>query len=157
MVNVMSKMKPGKSSSGLIRLEHIFLGSDKLIFHLHLLFNSMLQHGVVVSDFLRGTISPIIKDSQGDISDCSNYRGITLGDLFSKLFEIAVDVKISPLLISDHSQFGFKKRTSTTHALHVLRSTTDYFTSRGSRVFVSFLDSSKAFDRISHYGLFLNG
>ena len=31
----------------------------------------------------------------------------------------------------------------------------DYFTERGSNVFVSFLDCSKAFDRISHYGLFL--
>ena len=29
-----------------------------------------------------------------------------------------------------------------------------YFTNRGSKVYVAFLDATKAFDRISHYGLF---
>ena len=31
----------------------------------------------------------------------------------------------------------------------------NYFTSRGSDVFVSFMDFSKVFDQISHFGLFL--
>ena len=35
-----------------------------------------------------------------------------------------------------------------------LKSTTDYFNDRGSDVYVAFLDCSKAFDRISHYGMF---
>ena len=86
----------------------------------HLLFNSMIQHGILVTDFLKGTITPIVKDSQGDLSKCSNYRGITLGGLISKLMEIAIDEKVSPLLQSDSLQFGFKKRTSTSHALYVL-------------------------------------
>ena len=154
MLNVLAELKTGKSSAGSIRPEHVLHGSVKLAFHLHLLFNAMIQHGVVVSDFLKGTITPIVEDTQGDISDCNNYCGITLGGLFSKLFELAIDKKISPYLSSDWLQFGFKKRTSTSHALFVLRNTIDHFTSRGSDVFVSYLDCSKAFDRISHYGLF---
>ena len=56
---------------------------------------------------------------------------------------------------TDDQQFGFKKKTSTSHALFALRSTVDHFVERGSTVFVAFLDCTKAFDRISHYGLFL--
>ena len=44
---------------------------------------------------------------------------------------------------------------STSHALFVLNKTVDYFTNHGSNVFVSYLDCSKAFDKISHKGLFI--
>ena len=155
MLNVVSRVKIGKSSSGIIRPEHIFYGSEKLILHLHLLFNSMIQHGFVVTDFLKGTITPIVKDSQGDLTSSSNFRGITIGSLFAKMFELAIDYKISHLLDSDPLQFGFKKKTSTSHALYVLRTTVDYFNNRSSTVFTAFLDISKAFDRISHHGLFI--
>ena len=40
MLDILARVKPGKSSSGLIRPEHILHGSLKLPFHLHLLFNS---------------------------------------------------------------------------------------------------------------------
>ena len=49
---------------------------------------------------------------------------------------------------------AYQRKTSTSHALYMLRSTVDYFNNRGSKVFVAFLDCTKAFDRISHYGLF---
>ena len=155
MVNVVGKIKSGKASSGPIRPEHLFHGSPKLLFHLHLLFNAMIQHGIVVDDFVKGTITPIVKDSQGDVSSCSNYRGITLCGLFSKLFEMILDEKLAPFLESDCLQFGFKKKTSTSHAIYTLKTAVDYFNKRGSDVFVAFLDCSKAFDRISHYGLFI--
>ena len=115
MVEIIGMLKLGKSSSGMIKPEHIFHGSTKLILHLHLLFNAMIQHGIVVNEFLHGDITPIVKDTQGDISSSSNYRGITLGSLFSKLFEFALDLKVTPFLDTEHLQFGFKKRTSTSH------------------------------------------
>ena len=155
MLIVMSKLKTGEASSGEIKPEHFLHGSTKLVLHLHLLFNGMLQHGIVVEDFLRGTITPIIKDTQGDISDTSNYRGITLGNLYSKLFEYALHLKMEPYLETDFLQFGFKRHTSTSHALFALKSTVDYFNDRGSDTFLAFLDCTKAIDCISHYGLFL--
>ena len=77
---------------------------------------------------------------------------ITLSSLLSKLFEKAIGLKISPNLESDQLQFGFK---STEHALFVLKSTKNDFADKGSNAFVTFLECSKAFDRISHYGRFL--
>ena len=41
MVETVGKLKLGKSSSGMIKPEHIYHGSTKLILHLHLLFNAM--------------------------------------------------------------------------------------------------------------------
>ena len=155
MVDIVSKLKTGKSSSGDIKPEHVLYGSITLLIHLHLLFNALLQHGFVVSDFLQGIITPIVKDTQGDLSDCSNYRGITIGCLFSKMFEIGLDGKCLPFLSSDNLQFGFKKKTSTSHALFVLKSTVDHFTENRSNVYAAFLDCTKAFDRISHHGLFI--
>ena len=60
MVEVAGKLKLGKSSSGFIKPEHVFHGSTKLMLHLHLLFNAMIQHGIVPGDFLHGTITPIV-------------------------------------------------------------------------------------------------
>ena len=155
MREIVSKLKTGKATSDGIRPEHVLFGSDKLITHLQILFNAMIQHGYIVKDFLQGTITPIVKDSMGDVSDSSNYRPITLGPLFSKMFEIGLDIKVSPFLPSDPLQFGFQKKTSTSHALYALKSCIDHFTNNRSNAYVAFLDCTKAFDRISHYGLFL--
>ena len=132
MLVVMTNVKMGKSSAGMIRPEHLIYGSEKLVCHLQLLFNGMLQHGCIVQDFLNGTITPVVKDSGGDMSDTSNYRPITLCSLLAKLFEKAIDIKIAPFLNSDSLQFGFKKRTSTSHALFALRSTVNHFTENSS-------------------------
>ena len=64
-------------------------------------------------------------------------------------------VKFGHLLSTDELQFGFKSKHSTAHAHFVLKETVDYFTKHGSDVFVTFLDCTKAFDKISHHGLFL--
>ena len=78
-----------------------------------------------------------------------------MGDIFSRLFEHAVLCKISRFLETDELQLGFKPKHSTSHALFILKECVDYFVDHGSNVFVTFLDCSKAFDKISHSGLFL--
>ena len=154
MLDIVKKLKIGKSSAGICKPEHILYGCPELLCHLHILFNGMLQHGFVPTEFLKGTVTPIVKDSQGDLSDSKNYRGITLSCLPAKMFEFAIQIKTSHLLGTDELQFGFKSRTSTSHAIYTLKSTIDYFNKKGSNVYVAFLDCTKAFDRISHFGLF---
>ena len=126
-----------------------------LSIHLHFLFNALIQHGYVPTEFLRTIVTPIIKDSSGDHSNSDNYRPVTLSSLFSQLFEHVIALKIRHLLWTDDLQFGFKPKHSTTHALFTLNRTVEYFTSHGSNVFVTFLDCSKAFDKVSHKGLYL--
>ena len=115
----------------------------------------MLQHSYVPHEFLRGSISPLIKDTNGDESGIDTYRGLTLSVVFSDLFEHALLGKISHFLTTDPLQFGYKKRRSTSHAVHALRCTIDYFINRGSSVFAAFLDCSKGFDEVNHDEIFL--
>ena len=104
MLDVMSKLKTGKASASFVKAEHILYGSPRLAYHLHILFNAMIQHSYVPYEFLNGVISPLIKDSEGNHSDLQNYRGLTLGvvlfsfiDSLSSLFCSIVSL-ISSLL-----------------------------------------------------------
>ena len=155
MVAVMAKLQPGKASGSVIKAEHILHGCPQLTIHLHLLFNAMIQHSYVPSDFLRGVITPIPKDAEGDSSSLDNYRGITLSHIFSYLFEHAILLKVDPLLITDELQFGYKKKHSTSHAIYTVKRCIEYFCNHGSNVYASFLDCTKGFDRVSHDGLFI--
>ena len=115
----------------------------------------MLIHAYVPNDFRFGFMIPIVKDSQGSHSDISNYRGITISPVISKVFEHVLKIVFSEHLVTSSHQFGFKKGSSTVHALHCLKETVNHYINNGSRVFCSFLDASKAFDRLVHSGLFL--
>ena len=155
MLNAVRKLKIGKATGSFVKAYHVFHGSPKLLVHLHILFNSMLNHGYVPHEFLCGTITPVIKDRNGDASSPSNYRPVSLGVLFAQLFEYLMLSKLECYLTSDDLQFGFKSKHSTSHAVFVLKSCVEYFQKHGSASFVTFLDCTKAFDKISHYGLFI--
>ena len=51
-------------------------------------------------------------------------------------------------------QFGFKQATGCSNAIHLFRSTVDYYNFKGSTVYTATFDISKAFDMINHYKLF---
>jgi hypothetical protein len=108
--------------------------------HLHFLFNGLIQHSYVPSDFLNGTVAPVIKNQEGDQSNPSNYCPITLSSLFSQMFVHVILLKIGHQLETDELQFGFKWSHSTSHALFILKSCIEYYVDHGSSVFVTFLD-----------------
>ena len=155
MIIIAGKLKEGKSSASFITAEHILHGSPKLVIHLHILFNAFIQHSFVPNDFLEGTISPVVKNSSGNIHAADNYRGVTLSSTFAHMFENALRLKFGGYLTSSDLQFGFKSKHGTNHAAFTLKSCVNHFTQRGSSVYVAFLDFTKAFDTISHCGLFL--
>ena len=96
-----------------------------------------------------------MKDHQGNLGDLNNYRGITIASITSKIFEHVLRIIFGRFLTTSTYQFGFKQKSSTSHALFCLKETINYYSERGSNVFCSFLDASKAFDRLVHAGLFL--
>ena len=155
MLDAVFKLKPGKATSTFIKAEHVFLGCPELLLYLHLLFNGLLSHSYMPHEFLCGTITPIVKDVNGDTTNSSNYRPITLGPVFLQIFENALLQKFGHYLVTNELQFAYKRAHSTAHASYVLKSCVDYFTENGSSVIGTFLDCSKAFDTISHYGIFL--
>jgi hypothetical protein len=114
----------------------------------------MLKHSTVPDAFHVGVVVPIIKDKLGNTSDTDNYRPITLSPMISKLFEAVLLDIFSTFFLTDDLQFGFKKGLSCSSAIFTLRQTVDYFTSRGSNVYLASLDASKAFDRVNHFKLY---
>ena len=84
----------------------------------------------------------------------SNYLGITLIPIISKLLELVILELYEPYLQTDNLQFGFKEGLGCANAIFVLNETAKYFVSKGSSVFSAALDIKKAFDRINHFKLF---
>ena len=154
MLDAIFSLKVGKATSTFVKAEHIFCGSPELLCYLHLLYNGLLTHSYMPHEFLCGTISPIIKDPNGDSTCSNNYRGITLGPILLQVFEYLLLNKFGHHLDTNNLQFGFKPSHSTSHSIFVLREVVNYYTTHGSNVLVGFLDCSKAFDTVSHYGIF---
>ena len=156
IVDAAFSLKKGKTrDDSSINAEHFFFAPLPFFDRLQCLFNRMLMHGFVPTQFQRGTIVPLVKDHQGDKGDLNNYRGITIAPIASKVFEHALRIVFEPSLTTSSYQFGFKKKSSTSLAIHSLKETINYYTSNGSNAYISFLDASKAFDRLVHAGLFL--
>jgi hypothetical protein len=65
---VVGKLKCGKSTATFLRAEHVMNSSYKLLVHLSILFSAIIQHGYVPVKFLKGVISPIVKDPESDKS-----------------------------------------------------------------------------------------
>jgi hypothetical protein len=79
-------MKRGKAAGcDNLTLEHVIYSHPSVV--LHLLFNLMLKHGYVPNQFGRGIIIPLVKDKHDDLTSSSNYRGINVSHVISKIFE----------------------------------------------------------------------
>ena len=149
-------MRKGKSADeDGVSIEHLHHSPLNILVRLTNLFNSMLRHSFVPKQFQSGFMVPIVKDNQGNLADVNNYRGITISPIISKVFEHVLKAIFFEHLSTSQHQHGFKKNSSTAHALHCLRETVNFYVNSGSRVYCSFLDASKAFDRLVHVGLFL--
>ena len=156
VIDALLCMKGGKcADEDEITVEHLHNAPLNFLVRLSTLFNLMLRHSFVPVQFQRGFMIPLVKDQQGNHADSGNYRGITISPIISKVFEHVLKSAFSDYLVTSQNQFGFKKGSSTSHAIHCLRETVDFYINNGSRVFCTFLDASKAFDRLIHSGLFL--
>ena len=144
-IDALGAMKRGKCAdeSG-ISAEHLHYAPLNLLTRLTSLFNSMLKHAYVPKQFRLGFIVPIIKDQQGNHADISNYRGITISPIISKLLEHILKIVFFAFLTTSHLQFGFKRNSSTAHGLHCMNQTVNYYVNNGIRVFFCFLDARKA-------------
>ena len=150
-----TQMKRGKSDGcSSLTSDHIINAGDDLLHHLSGLFSAFCIHGTVSDDFYSSVIIPIPKNRNVSAASSSNYRGIALSSLFGKILDYIVLHRYIPLLISSEYQFGFKRKCSTNLCSMILKESINYYLNSDSTVFVSFLDASKAFDRINYCKLF---
>jgi hypothetical protein len=126
--NAVSRLKAHKNdgSTGLTS-DHIINAGDDCFTHLALLFTAIVVHGTVPDSFLYSTIVPIPKGKHGNMSDSSNFRGITLSSIYGKLFDNIVLYRYSDSLLSSELQFGFKAKSSTSLCSMVLKESLAYY------------------------------
>ena len=157
VVKLLKNLKPHKSAEPddfpLMLLRE---AADEIAPAITLLFQASLKQWNTPSTWRKALVVPIFK--KGSKSDESNYRPISLTSVLCKLCEHILHSTIithlaSHKILSD-AQHGFRKRRSCD--IQLLLTLNDF--SRGledkSQTDVIFLDFAKAFDKVSHQGLF---
>ena len=137
-----------------ITTEHFKYAGPKLSVLFSLLFLSIFTHGYLPDSIMATTIVPYLKDKTGDIADVNNYRPIAMATVTSKLLEYVIQKRYDEYLMTSDNQFSFKKSHSTDMAVFSLKETVNLYRAHSSPVFICFLDSSKACDKINHRALF---
>ena len=99
-------------------------------------------------------IIPIVKNKCGKLTDTNNYRPVALANITSKLFEFILLNRCETYLYTNDNQFGFKEGHSTDMCIFTLLQFIDYYKSKCTNIYVTFLDANKAFDRLNHWLLF---
>lgn len=120
------------------------------------LFNIIFDTGIVPGAWTTGTIHPIYKN-KGDPKDPSNYRPISLLSGCSKVFTSIINNRLTSYsdeikLISE-TQCGFRKLHSTVDNIFILNSFIELYLYKKKKLFCTFVDFSKAFDKVNRSSL----
>ena len=153
--NAVHKLTNNKAS-GLdgIDAEHLKYASVRTYPLLALCFTGCMLHGMLPDSMLSVLLVPVIKDKTGKISSLDNYRPIALASIVSKVLEMILLDKIYEYIHSTDNQFGFKLKHGTDLCIYALKEMVDKYRGQNSSVLMSFIDASRAFDRINHFKLF---
>ena len=122
------------------------------------LFNVILETGFIPDVWCKGMIMPLYKN-KGERKDPDNYRGITLLSCLGKLFTACLSARIADFMYKDNKmgveQAGFRPEYSTMDHVFTLHCIIEYYKQKNDRVYVAFVDYSKAFDLIDRSSLWL--
>lgn len=154
---VISSLSRGKAAGAdHLTAEHLHNCHPILCCVLAKLFNWMMRAGHVPPQFGISYTVPVPKSNVNFNKGLTvnDYRGISISPILSKVFEHCVLRRFSSFLTTSDNQFGFKKSLGCSQAIYSVRCIVDHYVSHGSTVNLCALDVSKAFDRMSHHGLF---
>ena len=129
---------------------------------LHGLFEKIWTEEKYPNDWKEGHLVKIPK--KGDLSNCNNYRGITLLSIPGKVFTRILLERIKETVDGQlrDNQTGFRKNRSCTDQIAALRIIVEQSIEWNSPLLVNFIDFEKAFDSIDrdtlwkllrHYGI----
>ena len=134
--------------------EHLKTAGSSVFDPLALIFSEILQMKHIPEQFKSGILHPIHKKGK-DASFFTNYRGITVTSLIGKVFEHVILEKVESCLPTAQSslQFGFSKGLSPLMAALVISETIVESYETNQALYLSFLDTQKAFDVVFHESL----
>ena len=125
---------------------------ETLMYVIVLIFNIVLETGLIPSDWTIGIIKALYKN-KGNINDVNNYRGITLLSCIGKLFTSVINTRLYTYLthmnILGSEQAGFRPNHSTLDHIFALQILTNFYIQDKKQLFCAFVDYSKAFDFVN--------
>ena len=114
--------------------------------------NTSLKNGIFPEKMKMAKVIPVFKSGAPD--EFGNYRPISLLPQFSKILEKVFYKKLLSFLdknkILSNSQYGFREKHSTAHAISELVETISDAIDQGNYCVGIFIDLKKAFDTIDH-------
>ena len=152
IIKVIRTLKNKRSNIDEISVAILKRNSEQIANPIALLLNQSISTGKFPSILKNANITPIHKS--GPKNDPNNYRPISTLSNFSKIFKVLMKNKLMPYLernkILSDSQYGFRPRSSTYHALNMF--STHLYSSLDNKLSVLslFVDFSKAFDTVNH-------
>ena len=148
--DALKKMKKYKAPGYYnITAELLQYGGDLLINELEILYKQIWKEEKIPEIWRRGTI--IIVPKTGDLSVCSNNRGITLLSVSLKLLKRIIIARISPDLekILRSNQAGFRKGRSCGEQIFVVRQLFERCREYSNHpLYACFVDYKAAFDSV---------
>ena len=139
----------GLSSNMILNIRQIFNDSFLLYF-----FQFIFRYGVIPINFNNTHIVPIIKDKSKPLNDLANLRPISISNTLAQIFERIIRIKTPELGHTHQNQFGYKNKTSCTHALFAFKELIIKHIEEKKHIFAVQLDAVKAFDKLWREGLF---
>ncbi|CAF0811999.1 unnamed protein product [Brachionus calyciflorus] len=132
-----------------VRYEMIkYSKGDNLIDLLKLIFEKMINYQIVPFNFNISVNKSIIKDAKKSKSDINNLRPVSISDAFSNIYEAILLTDLEKQHIDNHKQFGFKSKSSCSHAIFSLKQSIAKSIWEKKRLYVAAIDASKAFDKV---------
>ncbi|VDP26608.1 unnamed protein product [Schistosoma mattheei] len=113
---------------------------------LHILFNKIWDEEQVPKDWKEGLLIKIPK--KGDLSNCDNYKGITLPSIPGNAFNMVLLNRMKDCVDAQlrDQQAGFRKDRSFTDQIATLRIIVEQSIEWNSSLYINFVDYEKAFD-----------
>ena len=136
-----------------ISAELLKYGGHTMAKELTLLFNLCWQNGKVPEDWRRGAIVKIPK--KGNISECANWRGITLLSVPGKVFCMVLLLRLRDALDQRlrEEQAGFRSGRSCSEQIFALRNIIEQCVEFRHPLTINFVDFKKAFDSLHRESL----
>ena len=156
IADAIGHLKPGKApGTDNILGEMIKSASGVLLPYLEKLFNRIFRLSDYPMQWAESIIIPLHK--KGSFKDPNNYRGISLTSNLSKVFIHILNSRLQRWAeengVIGEEQAGFRRNYSTADNVFILHSVINKYLSRHKKLYVAFVDFSKAFDTVSRHAL----
>ena len=158
LLRAILKIKNGKASGEHGILPEMLKAAshgDEFMSRLLDLVHDVWKLGSVPGDWRDAILIPIPK--KGDLSNCDNWRGISLLDIVGKAVARVLQDRLQKIAEDElpESQCGFRKGRGCTDMIFVVRQLVEKSWEHNSKAFFSFIDLKKAYDSVPREALWL--